>query len=182
MLWEIDKDARAIAALQLRFNVLETDQLAEKTKLMVHMSAMEEELRVLKEENRSLHLKIVSLRQDVLLTDLTGNPIELERVTQFEGRNLFRIPRPISHCIVRKSLRLWRAWDCNVGDGLQSSDEYVMNNDLALSLRTEGYKDGDHIYKFITIYCKLFFCGDTLRCNHNMTTYMGTCFYFVEPI
>ena len=181
MLAEIDKDARAIAALQVRLNALETDQLAEKTRLIVHASLMEDEVRLLKTEVLWLR-EIVSLRQDVLLTDLTGNPIELERITQFEGRNLFRIPRPILHCIVKKSLRLWRAWDCNHGDGVQCSQEYVMNNDLARSLRKEGYKDGAHTYNFYTIYCKLFFCGDKLWCNHNMTTYMRTCFYFVEPI
>ena len=88
MLAEIDKDARAIAVLQ--------------------------------EENKALKMRMDQIQQTldewalrkeaVLLVDASGTPIELEPVTQFAGRAIFKIPKTVRECVVNKSLRLMRVW------------------------------------------------------------------------
>lgn len=100
MLSNIGKDTTDIAVLQARLNALETDQLSEKTRSMIQVSLMEDEVRALKEEVRALR------KEAVLLLDARGNPIDLEPVTQFEGRTVFKIPRDVLDCVVNKSLRL----------------------------------------------------------------------------
>jgi len=172
MLSEIDKDARAIAALQARLTVLETDQLAEKTKLMIHVSAMEDDVRKLKNEVHLLRDEMAGLCQHVLLTDRSGKPIELERV--FEGRNLFRSPQPIKHCIVKKSLRLIIAVPYRVGCVVQD------NHELRWDLQHSKYLDGDKTFILDVLECKICLDGQKLYCGSNISPYK--CFYFVEPI
>jgi hypothetical protein len=83
MLSNVGKDATDIAVLRARLNALETDQLLEKTRFMIHASLMEDEIRALKEEVRALR------REPVLLVDARGNPIDLNTCHIVRERAVF---------------------------------------------------------------------------------------------
>jgi hypothetical protein len=157
MLAEIDKDARAIAALQARLNALETDQLAEKTRLMVHASLMEDEVRLLKREVRAFR------KEAVLLVDSSGTPIELEPVTQFAGRAIFKIPKTVRECVVNKSLRLMTLWYGVVPSSsiTQLFSKYSSNSVTCITDPVKFYKDESETNNPTTVFYELCFQGET---------------------